>query len=144
MERTIESLSMIVAHFGINSLIRVPGTLVVIARNGPPVGRPGLGSHVSNWLGAPHNHKSMQCFCFFLASSANAGSEKSPAKLESDTAPAPASPFRNMRRCSVCSGGEQWPVARLDFLSLMVYLLCNCTAGFQPASFRNVPAGSRR
>ena len=40
------------AIFGISSEIWIPGTAVGIDRNGPPVGVPGLGSHVSNWLGA--------------------------------------------------------------------------------------------
>ena len=30
-----------------------PGTAVGIARNGPPVGRPGFGSNVSSWLAPP-------------------------------------------------------------------------------------------
>ena len=36
------------AILGISSDIRTPGTLVPMSRKGPPVGRPGLGSQVSN------------------------------------------------------------------------------------------------
>jgi hypothetical protein len=39
---------MIVAHFGINELIRTPGTFVEIALKGPPESVPGFGSQVSN------------------------------------------------------------------------------------------------
>jgi hypothetical protein len=39
---------MIVAHRGINELIRVPGSEVAIDPKGPPVIVPGFGSHVSN------------------------------------------------------------------------------------------------
>jgi hypothetical protein len=36
------------AILGISSLISTPGTDVLIARYGPPVGRPGFGSNVSS------------------------------------------------------------------------------------------------
>ena len=49
--------------------------------NGPLVGRPGFGYHVSNWLGPPHNHSRMQCFWAFLVSSAKRGLWNSPVKL---------------------------------------------------------------
>src|SRR5258708_2472922 len=114
IDRTIASLSMIEAHLGISELIWMPGTLVEIARNGPPESVPGLGSQVSNWLGAPVSQSRMQCFCSFLACSANAGNEKSPAQLPTEIAPAPASPLRNRRRCNVCSGVGHPPAARLE------------------------------
>src|SRR5882724_9278653 len=114
IERTTASLSMIDAHLGISELICTPGTFVEIARKGPPESVPGLGSHVSNWLGAPVNHSRMQCFCSLLACSANVGTENNPAQLPTEIAPAPASPLRNMRRCSVCSGVGHSPAACLD------------------------------
>ena len=39
--------------FGISSQTCVPGTLVLMGRNGPPVGRPTFMSNVSNWLQPP-------------------------------------------------------------------------------------------
>ena len=33
-----------------------------MALNGPPVGRPGLGSNVSSWLAPPASHSRMTCF----------------------------------------------------------------------------------
>src|SRR3954471_4362178 len=106
---------MIVAHLGINELICTPSTFVLIARNGPPESVPGLGSQVSNWLGAPVSQRRMQCFCCFFASSAKAGSEKSPAQLATETAPVAASPLRNIRRWIVCSGVGHRPGGRLEW-----------------------------
>jgi hypothetical protein len=48
IERMIDSLSMIVAQRGINSLMCTPGKQVGILRNGPAVRVPGFGSQVSN------------------------------------------------------------------------------------------------
>ncbi len=41
------------------SLSITPGARVLMALKGPPVGRPGLGSNVSMWLGPPLSHKRM-------------------------------------------------------------------------------------
>ena len=37
-----------------------------MARNGPPVARPGLGSHVSSWLAPPASHSRMTRFSLLL------------------------------------------------------------------------------
>ena len=76
----------------------MPGILVGILLKGPPVGLPGFGSQVSNWLGPPHNHRRIQCFCFFLAVAENAGFEKSPDQLKVERAPA-LNPSRNLLLC---------------------------------------------
>ncbi len=55
--------------------------------NGPPVGRPGFGSHVSNWLGAPQSQSRMQCFCAFFVSCGKDGIVKQPRETRR-TAPA--------------------------------------------------------
>ena len=55
------TLSICFAIFGISSQIWMPGTLVAMGRNGPPVGRPGFMSNVSNWLAPPFIHSRMQC-----------------------------------------------------------------------------------
>lgn len=51
--RTMANCSSIRASRGKYSQKWAPGTLVGTVPNGPPVGAPGLGSKVSNWLGAP-------------------------------------------------------------------------------------------
>src|ERR1044071_2662129 len=73
---------------------------------GPPLGRPGFGSQVSNWLGAPHSHNKSTFFCAFRAASAKTGLVKSPLKLATAVTPEAANPLRNRRRCSRCSSGE--------------------------------------
>ena len=60
MLRMIASLSTCRAIRGKYSHTWMPGTLVLIGRNGPPVGRPGFMSKVSMWLGPPAIHKRMQ------------------------------------------------------------------------------------
>jgi len=77
--------------------------------NGPPLGRPGLGSQVSNWLGAPHNHSKMHSFCALRVSAAKTELWKSPEKLATAAAPPPTSPLRNNRRCSRCSSVRHCP-----------------------------------
>ena len=47
------------AILGISSEMWMPGTAVGIDRNGPPVGVPGLGSHVSSWLEPPASQSRM-------------------------------------------------------------------------------------
>src|SRR6266568_596455 len=76
---------------------------------GPPLGRPGLGSHVSNWLGAPHNQSRMQCFCAFFVCAANTGLWNSPVKLDTLASTPPVNPLRKSRRCNRCSSGRHWP-----------------------------------
>src|SRR6478735_1649526 len=58
----------------------------------------GLGSQVSNWLGAPHNQSRMQCFCWRLACSAKARNENRPLQLKMESAPLATNPCRNGRR----------------------------------------------
>ncbi len=77
----------------------MPGIDVGIEPNGPPEGRPGLESQVSNWLGAPHNQRSMQRLPRLRAESANAGTLNKLRKLATDAAPAML-PCRNNRRCN--------------------------------------------
>ena len=50
---------MCLAIFGRCSLILMPGTLVSISLNGPPLAWPGLRSKVSIWLGPPVIHSRM-------------------------------------------------------------------------------------
>src|SRR6185503_13122404 len=76
---------------------------------GPPLGRPGLGSHVSNWLGAPHNQSRMQCFRAFFVSAANNGLWNSPVKLDTVARTPPVNPLRKSRRCNRCSSGWHSP-----------------------------------
>ena len=78
----------------------------------PAAGVPGLGSQVSNWLGAPQSQRRMQCFCSFFACSANAGMENSPAEAaDRDRAGAAGEPLeehaavqRVLRRGTVSRG----------------------------------------
>ena len=79
--------------------------------NGPLEGRPGFGSHVSNWLGAPHSQSSKQRLCAFLAAAAKAAFSNNPEKLVTAAAVPPVNPFRNSRRCSRCSSTRQLPSA---------------------------------
>ena len=51
----------------------MPGTDVGMARNGPPVFVPGLGSQLSNWLKPPAIQKTTTCFCFDVNSAVDAG-----------------------------------------------------------------------
>ena len=62
------------AIFGISSEMWMPGTDVGIDRNGPPVGVPGLGSHVSSWLDPPASQSRMTRFSFRFSSPASTGS----------------------------------------------------------------------
>src|SRR5207253_10449232 len=55
--RTSASRCICRAVRGISSETDVPGTLVAIARKGPPVSVPGLGSHVSSWLAPPRSEE---------------------------------------------------------------------------------------
>src|SRR4051794_33981760 len=72
-DRTTASLSAIRACIGKSSQKAIPGTAVLIGRNGPRIsaGASGLGSNVSNWLGPPHIQNRMtdvgREICFALA-----------------------------------------------------------------------------
>ena len=106
------------AQRGISEEKCTPGIEVGMLPNGPLVGRPGFGSHVSNWLGAPHSHSSSTFFCAFCTASAKTGFVNKPVKLVTAAAPDAASPFKKRRRCSRCSSGVQEPggggTARMD------------------------------
>ncbi len=52
------------------SAMRMPPTAVSIAWVGPPLSVPGLGSNVSNWLGAPRMNSRMQAMPRLRSSSA--------------------------------------------------------------------------
>src|SRR4030095_4240916 len=109
MQRTMLSWCAMLAHRGMSDEKCTPGTEVGMLPNGPLLGRPGFGSQVSNWLGAPHSHSRITFFCAFSAAFAKAGLVKSPVKLVTAVAPVAASPFKNKRRCSRCSSGVQEP-----------------------------------
>jgi len=55
--------------------------------NGPPDGRPAFGSHVSNWLGAPHSQSRMTFFSAFFAAAAKIGFVNRPVKLVTAAGP---------------------------------------------------------
>src|SRR5439155_10863554 len=86
-----------------------PGIVVGMLPNGPPDGRPGFGSQVSNWLGAPHSQRRMTFFSAFLAAAAKSGLLNKPEKLVTAAAPDAARPLRNSRRWNRCSLGVQRP-----------------------------------
>jgi hypothetical protein len=78
-------------------------------QTGRRLGRPGFGSQVSNWLGAPHSQSRMQRFCAFRASAANTGLWKRPEKLVTAAAVPPTRPLRKNRRCNRCSSTDIAP-----------------------------------
>lgn len=104
------SLSAIPAHRGISDEKCTPGIEVGILLNGPLLGRPGLGSQVSNWLGAPQSHSKMQCFWARFTDAAKAGLWKSPVKLATEATPVAVRPLRKRRRCSTCSSVRHCPI----------------------------------
>src|ERR1043166_2576804 len=75
----------------------MPGTLVSIGWNGPPLACPGFRSNVSSWLGPPLIHKRMheRLRCGLLA--ACSASPSSQPDVEEPTTPAAAS-FSHARR----------------------------------------------
>src|SRR5215207_9229161 len=83
--------------------------LVEMLPNGPLLGRPGFGSQVSNWLGAPQSQSRMTFFCAFSAAFAKIGLVKRPVKLVTAVAPVAVRPFRKRRRWMRCSSGVQQP-----------------------------------
>ena len=97
MLRTTFNLSAISAHWGMSDEKWTPGIFVGMLPNGPPLGRPGFGSHVSNWLGAPHSQRRMQCFCDFFVSAAKTGFWKRLVKLETVASVLPVKPLRKSR-----------------------------------------------
>src|SRR5258706_5941680 len=64
MDRIRENESASIAIRGRRSERSMPGTLVPIAPNSPPVARPGFGSKVSIWLGPPSIQRTMQARAF--------------------------------------------------------------------------------
>ena len=65
-----------------------PDTAVPMALNSPPVGRPGLGSKVSMWLGPPAMYSRMQALCLVPFSAAWAASTGS--QPDAELRPTPA------------------------------------------------------
>src|SRR6478752_5741714 len=82
----------------------MPGTLVGIARNGPPNRVFGLGSQLSSWLIPPSIQMKRTCLAFFCMSAAAAGCSR--LERPSD-APTPAAAPRSWRRERECSQGLQ-------------------------------------
>ncbi len=109
MQRITFSSWAMRAQRGISDEKCTPGMEVAMLPNGPLLGRPGLGSQVSNWLGPPHSQSRIIFFCDRRTVSANKGLEKSPWKLVTAVAPEAARPFRKRRRCRRCSSGTQHP-----------------------------------
>src|SRR5262245_53305918 len=95
---------------GISSLMATPGTLVLMARNGPPVAAPGLGSNVSSWLAPPASHSRMTRFCCCFSSLARAGSWSTFRAVIA--AAVPTALVRKPRR-SIAWSGEPQKVLRL-------------------------------
>src|SRR5947209_6179402 len=97
MPRISAPLFMRWASCGKCSLIWTPGTLVLMARYGPPCGVPGLRSKVSLWLGPPSIHSTMHflaCWLFWAARLARIGSQP-----DSEAPPTPrADSFTKSRR----------------------------------------------
>ena len=120
----------------------MPGSFVGMLPNGPPDGRPGFGSQVSNWLGAPQSHSRMQCFCARFVSAAKTGFLKRPAKLATLATAPPASPFKKRRRCSVCSFVGHCPGAWLEEGSFIFYGIDKNSALVMSAHMRSRDASA--
>src|SRR5687767_8292938 len=103
---------MTLAVSGSSSQIWIPGTEVGMARNGPPVLVPGLGSQLSSWLKPPDMLKQRTRICFLANSFAAAGRANTPRPPA--TAPV-AMPPKNDRRASRWS---EDPQAYLHFMAL--------------------------
>src|SRR5262245_60682682 len=97
------------AIFGISSEMAMPGTLVLIARNGPPVGAPGFGSHVSSCDAPPASHRRMTRFCVFLSApfTSGAASALSCVMSAARVAPVAAAAPRKARRFRAWSAEPQ-------------------------------------
>src|SRR5215204_4051193 len=91
---------MCFAVSGSSSQIRVPGTDVWIALNGPPVSVFGFGSHDSSWLSPPSRKTTSTRFCALESSFAAAGLANPP---RPGAAVAPSDVPRNDRRETVWS-----------------------------------------
>ena len=76
----------------------MPGTDVLIARNGPPVSVPGLGSQLSSWLNPPCMLKRTTRFWSLLSCAAAAGRAKKSRPPSVAPAADAAIPARNLRR----------------------------------------------
>ena len=108
-ERMMQVWCIRAAISGMSSEMWIPGTDVGIARNGPPVGAPGLGSQVSSWLEPPASQSKITRFWFRFISAASAGELKiSRAVMSAAEAKAPAaSEPKKPRRFKECSGDPQ-------------------------------------
>ena len=138
---------MRLAISGISSLIRTPGMSVPISVNGPPVGAPGLGSHVSNWLAPPASQRRMTRLLVFLSALFRPVSAKvfTAALVPSHPAPIAPTPPRNARRLRSCSAEPQKLL--LVFIKLKLSVKSHFRAGHQrphhllPGAFLAVLAG---
>src|SRR4051794_28330041 len=104
-ERMMQAWFIRFAICGISSLMATPGTLVLMARNGPPVAAPGLGSNVSSWLAPPASHSRMTRFCCCFSSFARAGSWRTFNAVIA--AAVPTALVRKPRRSMACSAEPQ-------------------------------------
>ena len=89
------------ASFGRNSSTCSPGTDVGIDKCGPPVGIPGFGSQVSNWLGPPLIQSRITCFCRCAARSAFSAANRFP--NPPNAIPPAMAPRSSTRRETTCS-----------------------------------------
>src|SRR5262245_16623494 len=108
-ERMTQTCCMRCAILGISSVMCRPGTLVGMARNGPPVAVPGFGAQVSSWLAPPASQSRMTRFCCFLRSPATAGAARAlrPVMSAAKAAAPAASVPRKPRRSSTWPGEPQ-------------------------------------
>src|SRR5581483_6827163 len=122
MERTRAISFICFATFGHRSAIWTPGAAVSMALASPPVGVPGLGSNVSNWLGPPCMNSRMQARPRLRNSPASAFSacaKPRPAAAEARKPRRLTSPSRPRRtnRSGACMGEVllAWPAAPRRF-----------------------------
>src|SRR6476660_4665080 len=100
--------------------MRMPGTEVGIARNGPPVAVPGFGSQLSNWLKPPAMLKTTIRFWSDFNCSAMTGVENMPRPPAHVLAPIAANDPMNCRLAIVCSGDLQADLASIAMISVSV------------------------
>src|SRR5947209_9042241 len=117
------------AQRGISEEKWTPGIEVGMLGKGPLLGRPGLGSHVSNWLGPPHKNSRITFFCARRTVWANNGLVNNPWKLVTAVAPPATRPLRNRRRCNRCSSGTQQPGRDWAQIELLMPCQCDPAAG---------------
>ncbi len=90
------------ARRGKCSLMRIPGTLVAISLNGPPLAWPGFRSNVSIWLGPPLIQSRMHAFLRCGCEARSSASRSSQPESEEPTAPAEVNRSQSRRE----SGGS--------------------------------------